>query len=339
MFQTEPILWLQSFSEKWLSQLMSGLSFIGQPYLYLILLLLIILMIDFRRGVLITNLLLYTYVAVVVLKTSFALPRPFQVDAAVLPLGVSHFSPTPFMGYGAHSFFGSLPADVIAHYRSFVHPSFGFPSGHCASTVVIWGMIALLFRRKSLAVIAWGLVPLMALSRMYLGMHFLADVLGGTIIGLAVFGGGYLIHKSRWGREFLEGSTSLSTPGSMHRWTIMLALLLPPALLFIPDTTRTQAATLLGLNAGVLLSLHRAKHLRAPWGRGAAFGLCLLVLACMFLIGQSLPWYHPFREIGTLADAALNGIFAMALIAIPVAGSWLAGRGRKSGQAQSRAER
>jgi hypothetical protein len=68
----------------------------------------------------------------------------------------------------------SMPAD-----------DFGFPSGHVATTAA-WAVGLAWSRRKSWqlgAAASW--VALMALSRMYLGRHFPADVLGGLVVGVA----------------------------------------------------------------------------------------------------------------------------------------------------------
>ena len=66
----------------------------------------------------------------------------------------------------------SVPAD-----------DFGFPSGHVATTAA-WALGLAWSRRKSWQLgVAATWVALMALSRMYLGRHFPADVLGGLMVG------------------------------------------------------------------------------------------------------------------------------------------------------------
>lgn len=62
--------------------------------------------------------------------------------------------------------------------------SFGFPSGHAQHAVVVWGLIAVELRRRW----AWwpmvALAPvLIGLSRVYLGVHFPTDVIGGWLMG------------------------------------------------------------------------------------------------------------------------------------------------------------
>jgi len=71
--------------------------------------------------------------------------------------------------------------------------SSSFPSGHAMSATVVYGTVAYLLARLqkhgwaraitlSLAVI---MVTLICLTRLYLGVHYPSDVLGGIIVGLA----------------------------------------------------------------------------------------------------------------------------------------------------------
>jgi membrane-associated phospholipid phosphatase len=66
-------------------------------------------------------------------------------------------------------------------------PGWSFPSGHAMGSLVTYGFLAYLLtritpthfpRRSAIAVLA-GLVLLIGFSRIYLGVHFLSDVLGG----------------------------------------------------------------------------------------------------------------------------------------------------------------
>ncbi len=90
-----------------------------------------------------------------ILKELFALPRPSDVDSLVHILDPEAGDQSPF----------------------------GFPSGHCSLTVVTWGTLALLFRKRWLAVPGVIFAVLMPLSRMYLGRHFAGDVFGGIAPG------------------------------------------------------------------------------------------------------------------------------------------------------------
>jgi len=69
---------------------------------------------------------------------------------------------------------------------------FSFPSGHATSSMVIYGFLAFLLMRRqtspvrvSISAAAVTLIVLIGLSRLYLGAHWLSDVLGGFSLGLA----------------------------------------------------------------------------------------------------------------------------------------------------------
>lgn len=80
---------------------------------------------------------------------------------------------------------------------SFVHlDTYSFPSGHAAGSAAIYAALAYLLARsaplslRALAVAATGaLLALIDFSRLYIGAHYLSDVLAGTALGLAWFAG------------------------------------------------------------------------------------------------------------------------------------------------------
>jgi undecaprenyl-diphosphatase len=64
--------------------------------------------------------------------------------------------------------------------------SFSFPSGHTMAAVAFYGLIAILLWRDHHY--GWALlpglwVPLVALSRIYLGVHYPSDVLASLAVG------------------------------------------------------------------------------------------------------------------------------------------------------------
>lgn len=71
----------------------------------------------------------------------------------------------------------------------------GFPSGHSQYAASFWSNVAFA-SRGAWALAASTLIVLVALSRVYLGVHYIGDVLGGVGIGLALVLGGWLIQKS-----------------------------------------------------------------------------------------------------------------------------------------------
>lgn len=75
-----------------------------------------------------------------------------------------------------------------------IEPGYSFPSGHAALSVVAYGIFAVLIAHSSLPrsvkVVAIGalalLIGLIGLSRIYLGVHYPSDVLGGLLTGATI---------------------------------------------------------------------------------------------------------------------------------------------------------
>jgi len=64
--------------------------------------------------------------------------------------------------------------------------SYSFPSGHTMAAIAVYGLTAVLLwqrRRTGWAVLAGLWVPLVALSRVYLGVHYPSDVLASLAVG------------------------------------------------------------------------------------------------------------------------------------------------------------
>ena len=63
---------------------------------------------------------------------------------------------------------------------------YAFPSGHSQTPLVFWGAIADHVRRRGSPGSAGILVFLIGFSRLYIGVHWPLDVIGGWAIGLVV---------------------------------------------------------------------------------------------------------------------------------------------------------
>lgn len=86
-----------------------------------------------------------------------------------------------------------------------------FPSGHTLHYVTFWGFVAYLAATnlrnrtlaRSVAAAITAIIGLVGPSRIYLGHHWLTDVLASYLLGLAYFSG--LIAVYRWLRSLLDG--------------------------------------------------------------------------------------------------------------------------------------
>jgi undecaprenyl-diphosphatase len=82
------------------------------------------------------------------------------------------------------------PRPPVRH-LDYAPPTSSFPSGHTAAAIALYGALAVLASERARSALLKGLVVavaflvplLVALSRLYRGMHFLSDVLGGVVLG------------------------------------------------------------------------------------------------------------------------------------------------------------
>ena len=77
-------------------------------------------------------------------------------------------------------------ADLIHIVNGYRGGMYGFVSSHAANSVTFATFTALLFRNKfyTIAIFLWALLT--AYSRIYLGVHYLGDVLCGALLGVLV---------------------------------------------------------------------------------------------------------------------------------------------------------
>ncbi|MBV5259697.1 phosphatase PAP2 family protein [Synechococcus moorigangaii CMS01] len=128
---------------------------LGGKEAYIVLLGLYYWLIDPRQGRLLTLILTVSVMSNIVLKQTFALPRPYVLNPAIT---------TP----------------EAAHTAS----SFSFPSGHAQGITTFWGAIAFLQQKVWLWITAVTIILLVCLSRLYLGVHFPRDVAAGAFLGV-----------------------------------------------------------------------------------------------------------------------------------------------------------
>ncbi len=238
------VLWLQGFSP-WLDLPFFAFTLMGEELFYLLVLPGLYWCVNRQVGARLTLLFLLSAYLNAVTKFIVNQPRPFEYDSRVRQLATA--------------------------------PGGGLPSGHAQNALVVWGYLATQLRRAW----AWWLVGLLvifiSLSRLYLGVHFPTDLLGGHVIGAALLGLFLGLEPAV--------ETWLKVKGLI--WQLGLAIAVPTllALLFPTDEGVTVSAVMLGLAVGLAIERRwlgfevdgprRVRALRFALGIGGMIGLWL----------------------------------------------------------------
>ena len=144
----------------WLTAPMAAFTFLGSVPFFLLLICLVFWCIDKPLGIDLAALLLLSGFTNTLIKAVLKWPRPYWLDPA---LGRT------------------------------VEATYSLPSGHSQTAMIVFGWLAIALWRREGRHRRWAalflvLIPLIALSRVYLGVHFPGDVLAGLAIGLALLG-------------------------------------------------------------------------------------------------------------------------------------------------------
>ena len=227
-----------------LDAIFKAITFLGEEEFFIMLLPLVFWCVDFAVGARLAFAFLLSTYANIGFKDLFAHPRPFELDPTVQ----------------LHDAAG-----------------YGLPSGHSQSAVVVWGTIAAGFRKTWLWGVAVLLMVLIGFSRVYLGVHFPTDVLGGWAVG-AVFLAAYLALEPRIEAWLKRASLAVQ---------LALAVVVPLALLLLHPTkdTGSSMAVLMGMGAGVALT-RRMVPFRADgplWQRAVRFLVGVVGLLILYV--------------------------------------------------------
>lgn len=206
MFDPAVNIWLQQFSNPVLDQFFLVITELGNELAYTLLLPGLYWLTDRRKVHQVALVFLVSMTLNGILKEWLALPRP-------------------------------NPADGVRLIAQETSP--GFPSGHAQGSSTLWTSLALAFGTPFLAGLAVVLIVLISLSRLYLGVHYLADILGGLALGLGLVTLFFMGYRRGWGERISPGLKAL------------LLLLAVPVLLFL--NPNSGAVRVLGFLTGFLI--------------------------------------------------------------------------------------
>ncbi|MDS0282824.1 phosphatase PAP2 family protein [Haloarcula onubensis] len=239
-----------------------------------------------ERAAMVLALLAAAVAVAVSLKVVFAFPRPPNPDIVAAADG--------------------LPWPVGAFYESVVTGrGYGFPSGHATTTVLVWGGFAWALRigrRRQRYAVAGAVVVVVSLSRLVLGVHYLADVVAGAAIAAAVL----------W-----AAVTKLGTPERVFAFAALVAL----GGVVAGGVTRDTAAAL-GLAVGGLAAWTALDEVPEPTRRGSAVTAVLGAASLGSLAGAVVLLQRPPAGAGVAAALGMALALVLPLVGERVAKKW-----------------
>lgn len=263
--------WFQQFSPD-LDLPFKALTFLGNLEFFLLFMPLLYWCIDRRIGARLLVLFLFSAYINSIAKLLASQPRPFEYDPGV---------------------------------KALVHAGDGgFPSGHTQGAVVVWGFIGAKVKRPRMWLLAGFLMIAIPLSRLYLGVHFPTDLLGGYLIGAALLAA-YL----RFAPKIEAGLIK-----SGFRWQMAAAIGLPAGLILLSPADAHYAVTA----GSVLLGFAPGMVLERRWVRfrcgGSKFRRVLRFAAGMVVVVAL--WAGLKIAFSTLTPAVFFRILRYALVGL-----------------------
>jgi membrane-associated phospholipid phosphatase len=282
MFQTEIVIFLQSFSTDFIIRFFTFFTEIGRFQYSIALAFVILFAVNFRIGFILIHAISWCGLLTMNLKEFFSLPRPINVDLNVQLLDESGLNPTHFESMGAKNFFGGLPEQVVAYFRAYPTGAWGFPSGHASQAMTLWGFLFMHFKKIWIRLAAVIMIVFIPLSRMYLGRHFLADIFGGLLLGLMMVIISYrLVYRSQRIQPILFERPRKAIFDLRSIVLFVYFLVIPFVILLILKASPQNVAALLGFNIGFLLI--RSQRIPQDSGTILQRGARLLIAGAMLL--------------------------------------------------------
>lgn len=164
-FEIEIILWLQSFRSDFLDSLFEFITMFGEELIIIAILGFFYWCYDKKTAEKLGITVFISLVLNAFLKTLVMRERPYIIDSRVDPI------------------------------RQQTAGGYSFPSGHTQGAASIFSGVAIWFKKRWLTIGAIVITIAVAISRMYLGVHFLTDVITGGLLGVGISWAGYIYFR------------------------------------------------------------------------------------------------------------------------------------------------
>ncbi len=274
------ILWLESVRTPWLDWVAVTSSFLGSEAFFLLFVPFYYWCCNKRHGVRLALVFLLSACLNSALKDLFQTPRPDSGRVTVL-------------------------------YRSSGN-GYSFPSGHAQNAVVFWGWLGRRQPWRSRPYLLGAAVLLISLSRVYLGLHFPIDILGGWIFGACLLAGMVWVDHRISARPKVWAGRILPWAG-----------LVLPVIIYLLRSSPFQAMTsgaMLGFCMGYLVeSRWLAFSTEAPWMHQA--GKCVGGWSAGALLSLSLQSALPAGDEFLFLRYALLGTWVS--LGLPASYVWI----------------
>jgi hypothetical protein len=152
-FQIQILQYLESIRTDFLTAIMVSITMMAESLFLVSILAILYWCVDKVKSIRLAFIVLFSSVINGVIKTIVQMPRPFE-KGVIIPIRVETAT------------------------------SSSFPSGHTQSATSFWGGSSFILKSRLSLVMAAFMVGLTAFSRLYLGVHWPMDVIGGILFGL-----------------------------------------------------------------------------------------------------------------------------------------------------------
>lgn len=208
----EIIKFFQSFSTEFLDNIFQFITILGEGVIYVLVIAVLYWCVNKRMGLRLAFIQIFSIATNGFIKNIFKAPRPIGQEG-------------------------------IFSLRTETATGYSFPSGHTQATTAFWSALMKLYRKLWLYIIGSILILAIAISRLYLGVHWPKDVIGGIIFGiLSVFLADIIIRQA-----YKKGT---------HKYLLILVLPALLGLIFFHDEDYVKSVAMsTGFYIGYILEI------------------------------------------------------------------------------------
>ncbi len=154
MIQEQILLFFQEIATPFIDRAAENITMFGEQYFFIVVIAWLYWNISKREGFKLASAVIFSAIVNDILKIAFHTLRPFE------------------------------KLDYIEGKRLSTATGYSFPSGHTQGATAFFITLAQIVRQKWFSIIAIIMLLLVGLSRLYLGVHWPVDVIGGIVLGV-----------------------------------------------------------------------------------------------------------------------------------------------------------